>query len=134
MAKAYINRQPDYQDLDLDFIAHPTTGDLYKKTGEDAIKRSVRNLIFTNHYERPFQSYIGSGIRKSLFDNMTEFSAMTIKEHVTNVINNFEPRVKLLEVSVEPDFDRNGYTVQLMYVILNREQPVITSLFLERVR
>ncbi|NDB58227.1 hypothetical protein EB001_07260, partial [bacterium] len=58
-----VNREPDYRDLDLDFFAHPTTKDVQKKTGTEAIKRSVRNLIFTNFYDRPFQSYIGSDVR-----------------------------------------------------------------------
>ena len=63
-----VTRRNDYSDLDLDFIAHPTTGDVVKKTGVDAIKRSVRNLILTNFYDRPFRSYIGSNAQKILFD------------------------------------------------------------------
>ena len=56
MAKSFINRQPDYTDLDLDFLRHPTTSDVVVKSGDDAIKRSIRNLIFTNYYDRPFRS------------------------------------------------------------------------------
>jgi phage baseplate assembly protein W len=134
MARAFINRQPDYTDLDLDFLRNPTTGDVVRKTGEEAIKRSIRNLIFTNFYDRPFQSYIGSGIRALLFENATNFTADQIQSSITDVINNFEPRVSVVEVVVTPDYDRNGFNVQLTYVIKNREQPVITSIFLERVR
>lgn len=134
MARAYINRQPDYSDLDLDFLKNNTTGDIVRKTGEEAIKRSIRNLIFTNYYDRPFRSYIGSGVRSMLFENATNFSADQLQSAIREVINNFEPRVSVVDVVVTPDFDRNGFNVQLTYVIKNREQPVVTSIFLERVR
>ena len=62
MAQINISRQPDYSDLDLDFKINPITGDINKKKGADAIKRSIRNLIFTNYYERPFKMEIGSGV------------------------------------------------------------------------
>lgn len=134
MATSRINRLPDYTDLNLDFLRHPTTGDVTKKIGDDAIKRSLRNLIFTNHYERPFQSFIGSNIRKLLFDNANSITASLLKDAIVEVINNFEPRVKLTEVFVTDDSDNNGYNIRLDYVILNREMPVTINLFLERIR
>lgn len=134
MARTFINRQPDYQDLDLDFLRNPTTNDIVRKTGDEAVKRSIRNLIFTNYYERPFRSYIGSGVRSLLFENATSFTADQLQDAIINVINNFEPRAAIVDVVVTPDYDRNGFDVRLTYVIKNREQPVITSIFLERVR
>lgn len=134
MARAFINRQPDYSDLDLDFLRQSTTGDVVRKTGDEAVKRSIRNLIFTNYYDRPFRSYIGSGVRSMLFENATNFTADQLESAIREVINNFEPRVSVVDVTVTPDYDRNGFNVQLAYVIKNREQPVITSIFLERVR
>lgn len=134
MATAYINRLPDYADLDLDFLRNPGTSDLSVKVGNEAIKRSIRNLIFTNHYERPFQSYIGSNIRKILFDNISPLTAVLLKDAIAEVINNFESRVKLSKVLVTEDADNNGYNIRLEYIILNRQMPVITSLFLERIR
>lgn len=130
----FISREPDYTDLDLDFFANPTTKDIQKKRGDEAIKRSIRNLIQTNYYEKPFRSYIGSGIRKLLFDNMTPFTAVLMKDAIEQVINNFEKRVQVLEVIVNPDYDNNGFNVTLRYIIKNREQPVVTSFFLERIR
>lgn len=130
----FKSRSPDYSDLDLDFFKHPTTKDVVRKTGEDAIKRSVRNLIFTNFYERPFRSYIGSGVRQILFDNATPLTSTFLENAIKDVINNFEPRVSVLKIVVSVDEDRNGFNVELQYVIKNREQPVITSIFLERVR
>lgn len=130
----FISREPDYVDLDLNFFANPTTKDIMKKRGDEAIKRSIQNLIQTNHYERPFRSYIGSGIRKLLFDNMTPLTAVLLKDAIEQVINNFEKRVQVVEVLVTPDYDSNGFNVRLQYVIKNREQPVVTSFFLERIR
>lgn len=130
----FINRAPDYQDLDLDFFAHPTTKDVMMRTGEDAVKRSIRNLIFTNFYERPFRHRIGSNVHKLLFDNVTPLTAIFLKEAIIETINNFEPRVRVVDVTVSPDIDANGFNVTMQYVILNRELPVVTSLFLERIR
>jgi phage baseplate assembly protein W len=136
-----IVRRPDYSDLDLDFIAHPTTGDVVKKTGVDAIKRSVRNLILTNFYDRPFRSYIGSNAQKILFDNINIFTATFLKDAIAEVITNFEPRVRLpdtemndsgIEVSVDPDL--NGYNVRITFIIVNRGEPATINLFLERLR
>jgi phage baseplate assembly protein W len=130
----YVNRKPDYSDLDLDFLRHPTTSDVSIKTGNEAIKRSIRNLVFTNFYDRPFRSYIGGHVRKLLFDNIDSFTPQLIETSILSTINNFEPRVKDVVVRVSVDFDRNGFNVELQYVIKNREEPVITSIFLERIR
>lgn len=129
-----ITREPDYIDLDLDFIANPTTGDVSLKVGDDAIKRAIRNLIFTGYYERPFRSYVGSNARQILFDNMTPLTATFLENAIYDVINNFEPRVKLINVRVSADVDRNGFNAELQYVILNSQSPVLTNIFLERIR
>lgn len=130
----FVTRVPDYSDLDLDFIKNPTTKDVVRKTGADAIKRSVRNLVFTNFYERPFQSYLGSNIRALLFDNATPMTSIFIKDAVVEIIKNYEPRVSLQNVTVTPDIDNNGYSVTLYYVIKNNNLPVSVDLFLERIR
>lgn len=129
-----ISRKPDYSDLDLDFLSHPTTKDVMKKTGVEAIKRSVRNLILTNFYDRPFQSYIGSGALKLLFENATPITANFLNSAIKEVITNFEPRVKLEQVKVVFDIDNNGYNVSLYFVILSRNEPANINLFLERIR
>lgn len=134
MTRLTVNRQPDYSDLDLDFLRHPTTSDVVRKTGEEAIKRSIRNLIFTNYYDRPFRSYIGSNIRATLFENANVFTSDQLQSAIREVINNFEPRVSLVSVIVIADYDRNGFNAQLIYIIKNREEPIITNIFLERIR
>ena len=129
-----INRNPDYSDLDLDFMMNPTTGDINIKTGAEAIKRSVRNLVFTNFNERKFNSQLGSDVTALLFENFTPLTNIYLKDAITALINNFEPRVKLQSVDVSQDIDNNGFNVTLQYIILNRNQPVTSTLFLERIR
>lgn len=140
MAVQKVVRQPDYSDLDLDFIAHPTTKDVVKKTGVEALKRSVRNLVLTNYYDRPFRSFIGSNVQKILFDNITPLTVGFLKDAIAEVITNFEPRVRLYEdengvsVIVQGDPDNNGFNVTINFIIINRELPVTINLFLERIR
>lgn len=139
MAVQKVTRRPDYSDLDLDFIANPSTGDVVKKTGVDAIKRSLRSLIFTNFYDRPFRPYIGSNVQKLLFENINILTAGFLHDAVVEVIRNYEPRVQLLEdatdgVQVKVDNDRNGYTVTISFTVVNSGLPVTISIFLERLR
>jgi phage baseplate assembly protein W len=129
-----ISRQPIYKDLDLNFLAHPTTKDVTKKTGDEAIKRSIRNLILTNHYDRPFRHYIGSNVQKLLFENLNSLTANFLKNSIEETIKNYEPRVQLQQVTVDPDYDNNGYKVVMQYIILNTTLPVTTTVFLERIR
>lgn len=129
-----IARKNDYADLDLDFLAHPTTKDVMKKTGVEAIKRSVRNLLLTNFYDRPFQSNIGSNALKILFDNATPMSATFLTNAIKETLGNYEPRIRVDDVVVKFDFDNNGYNVQLFFTIINRNEPAAITLFLERIR
>lgn len=134
MAQVNISRQPDYSDLDLDFKINPITGDINKKKGVDAVKRSIRNLIFTNYYERPFKTELGSGVPSLLFDNVDVITASSIKDAIMILINTFERRVRLLDVSVYADIDNNGFNIQMSYIILNTETPATFNLFLEKIR
>jgi phage baseplate assembly protein W len=129
-----VNREPDYKDLDLDFIMNPTTQDITFKVGVEAIKRSVRNIIFYNIYDKPFQPYFGSNVRGMLFENITPVTSILLQDAIRTVLKNFEPRIEVQEVIVSDDIDRNGYNVTLKYIILNKELPVTTTLFLERIR
>lgn len=131
---AITSRSPDYSDLDLDFLPHPTTKDVMRKTGSEAIKRSVRNLVLTNFYEKPFRPGIGSNVVKLLFDNMTPLVSNFIRDAVFEVVQNYEPRVEILDVQVKMDYDNNGYSVKLDFVVLNRNEPLTTTIFLERIR
>jgi phage baseplate assembly protein W len=134
MAQLNISREPDYSDLDLDFMINPITGDINRKTGNDAVKRAIRNLVFTNFYERPFKSSIGSDIPNLLFDNVDIITASQIEAALIKLINSYEPRVVLKTVSVSADIDNHGFNVLLEYIIINTETPATFNLFLERIR
>lgn len=131
---AFIARRNDYSDLDLDFIPHPTTGDVVRKVGDDAIKRSVRNLILTNFYDRPFRSFIGSNVSKLLFELVNPIVSNLIKDAILEVIKNYEPRIRILQLDVQADSDNNGYNVTIQYELLNSSEPAIITIFLERIR
>ena len=83
-----VNRIPDYTDLDLDFMKNPKTNQLIYKKGNDAVKRSIRNLLFTNKYDRKFQSYIGSDIRALLFENYGPLTTLLLRDAISNTIKN----------------------------------------------
>ena len=134
-----ITRQPNYRDLDLNFDAHPTTGDISRLEGFDAVKRSIRNLVLMNFYDKKFQSHIASGAQKLLFDNATPLAEAFLRNAIIEVITNFEPRAALFEdenhgVKVSFDFDNNGYNVQIKFIEVNRGEPVLLNLFLTRIR
>ena len=129
-----VARNKDYSDIDLDFLPHPTTKDVLRKTGIDSVKRSVRNLILTNFYDRPFRPYIGSNVQKLLFENANPLVEGFIRDAIKEVIENFEPRVLVKKVDALFDYDNNGYNVRIYFIVLNSSEPAVTTLFLERIR
>ena len=123
-----------WYDLDLDFTAHPVTKDIVLKKDVEAVKRSVRNLILTNPHERPFHPEIGSGITGILFELVSPTTAVVLQSEIRQVITNFEPRVRLIDISVLGDIDKNGYYVTIEFRVINIPNPVTIELFLERLR
>jgi len=126
--------EPRYKDLDLNFDNHPATKDVVRKYDDDAIKRSVRNLILTNYGEKPFRHDIGSNVRQLLFELVTPLSAIRLKDAIVEVIANHEPRAEVRKVEVLGNLDKNGYDVSIQYNIKNISQPFTVDLFLERLR
>lgn len=123
-----------YKDIDLDFTAHPVTGDVAKKVGDAAIIQSLKSLLLTGKYERLFQPDIYSDLRQQLFEPLDNITASAISNAIKAVINRYEPRVSLTEVNVTPDFDNNGYTCTMSFFIQNQTTPLTVELFLERIR
>jgi phage baseplate assembly protein W len=123
-----------FKDLNLDFQQNTATKDIQKLTDVEAVKRSVRNLLSTNHYEKPFHPEIGSNLRAMLFELMSPQMNHLISKQIENLINNYEPRCNLVEVFAQPMFDRNGYSVQISFMVNNHQEPVIVESFLERLR
>jgi phage baseplate assembly protein W len=123
-----------FSDLDLDFTAHPVTGDVVKKIDLHAIAGSLNNLLLTNHYERLFKPSMGGNLRRLLFEPMDDLTSIQIRDEIELTINNYEPRVKLEGIEVVPDYDLQQYNVSLTFFIANNPEPITLSLFLERVR
>ena len=123
-----------FKDLNLDFQQNTATKDIQKITDVESVKRSVRNLINTNHYEKPFHPEIGSNLRGMLFELMSPQMNHLITKQIENLINNYEPRCRLVQVHTQPEFDRNGYAVQISFYVQNYQDPVVVESFLERLR
>lgn len=123
-----------YKDLDLDFGRNVVTNDVNKLTDVEAIKRSVRNLIQTNHFERPFHPELGGNVRALLFEPLNMFTAMNLERKIAEVIANFEPRVQLIQVNAKTDEERNSFLVSISFNILGVAQGVTVETMLERLR
>jgi len=123
-----------YSDLDFNFTAHPVTGDLVRRYDEDAVKTALKNLILTRNFERPFHSEIGSPIRALLFEPATPMLGVMLKQAIIDVINNFEPRVNLIDVYTNVNDDSNSIEVTIQFKLANTERPLTLDLTLERTR
>lgn len=121
-------------DFAMNLDIHPNTKDLVKVKDVAAVLASIKNLIMTDFYERPFQPMVGSRLRYSLFDNITPFTSMQIKTAIEDAIANYEKRVKIVSTIVEPDYDNNGYNVKLTFMLINTVKPIDVDLFLTRTR
>ena len=123
-----------FYDLDFNFTAHPVTGDVARKYDENAVKASIKNLLLTGHFERPFHSEIGSPIRQLLFEPASPMTLVTMKQAITDVITNFEPRVTIIDISLFDNLDNNAVAVTLVFKIKNTTAPIKLDLVLERTR
>ena len=123
-----------YKDLDLDFGRNTVNNDVNKLTDVEAVKRSVRNLINTNHFERPFHPEIGGNVRALLFENITPLTALNLQRKIEEVLNNFEPRAKITQIIADPDMDRNGYRLEIRFYVKGIQKPITVETFLERLR
>ena len=123
-----------FKDLNLDFQQNSATKDIQRVEDVEAVKRSVRNLISLNHYEKPFHPEIGSNLRGMLFENITPQISHYIGKQIEFLIKNYEPRCRLVEVANRPYIDRNGYSVSISFYVVNSPNPVQVETFLERLR
>ena len=124
-----------YSDLDLFFGQNNKTKDVNIVYDIQAVKRSVRNLVLLNVFDKPFHPEISSGIREALFELMTPITAIILARHVQDVIENFEPRARLVGVRATPNLDRNEYEVSIEFYVVNAPTELISlTLPLERLR
>jgi phage baseplate assembly protein W len=123
-----------YSDLDFSFTKTPGRNDIALSYDDMAVVRAVRYLLLTKHYERPFQPNLGTGIEQLLFEPISPITAATLKTEIESVITNHEPRVNLVQVTIDEDIDRNAYSITIEFYIGNNVQTTSVNLILERTR
>lgn len=134
MATQKLNITRIYKDMDLAFTANPVTGDLSKKLDVNAVKQSMRILMLTNYYERPFAPKKGANLRGFLFQNISPLTADSIATVIEQLFANYEPRVKIQAVIVTPEYTNNLYRIDVKFFIIGIDGPQILSTNLERLR
>ena len=134
MAQVNIDSTNTFKDLDLNFTIHPVKKDINTYKNEYAVINSIKNLVLTNHYERPFQPEIGSNIRRLLFEQVDSVTASQLEREIAEVIGNFEPRAQVSKVEAIPSPDENKYQIYLEFFIINSTSPITINFFLERIR
>ena len=124
-----------FKDLSVTFKKHPVTNDLVAVKDKAAIVQAITGILLTRKGERPFQPELGCDIQNLLFEPLDYASAGSIKQEIKETIDRYEPRVSVTEIVCQPDFDNNGYNVQLQYTIVGRDDvPVGVEFILERTR
>lgn len=134
MAQVVTTIAREYRDLDLNFNIHPAKKDINVHKNERAVINSIKNLILTSLYEKPFLPEFGSNIRSLLFEPINSVTANHIQREIKEVIVNFEPRVDVKDIIVKPDHDNNLFKVTIYFIILNLSLPITIDLILERRR
>ena len=123
-----------YSDIDFTFTKKPVTGDVALSYDDQAVIRSVRNLLSTRNYERPFNPDLGSSMDALLFENISPLVATSIKNEISRMVSNYEPRANIKDVVVNSQPDKNAYNVTLSFYIENATLPTTVTLLLERNR
>ena len=123
-----------FSDIDLSFTRNLVTSDVVQIEDVIAVKRSVKNLVQTNFYERPFQPELGCGIRELLFENFTPLTKIFIEGKIREVLVNFEPRIELTSVNVDDDQDGNRLVVDVNFYVVGIPGPQTVQTFLQRLR
>jgi len=122
-----------YSDIDLTFTAKPN-GEIYKKRDAAAVKQAVKNLIQTNHFEKPFQPRFGANIREFLFELAYNDIKTDIKSNIIRSIQTYEPRAKILKIDVNTRPDENSLDVTLEFQVINTKEIVVFTTVISRLR
>jgi hypothetical protein len=123
-----------YSDIDFTFTKKPVVGDVALSYDAQAVIRSIRNILLTRHYEKPFNPDFGSNIDALLFEMVSPLTSTALEREIRTTIENYEPRARLSEVIVNPQPDNNAYSVSLSFYIENATLPTTVTLLLERNR
>ena len=127
-------KQETYSDFLTSFTKHPLNGELLAVKNEDSVKQAFKNLILTNIGERLFNPFFGSTVHSSLFELYTPFLVEDVQRSIQVAVSNFENRIRILDIQILDDIERNAYSVSILFSIINRPDPVQLDLFLRRVR
>lgn len=134
MATETTQKKKIYSDIPINLTVHPKSKDLSMVTNEEAVKRSIKNLILTDRYERPFQPDLGGSVKAMLFENFDRLTSSQVRNQLEATIHNHEPRAKVLDIKVTPSFDENGINITLTFVVTGSSRPVTLNALLERRR
>ena len=134
ISKGLSTNTRTWSDLDLDFTKHPVTNDVSVKRNIESVKRSVRNLIQLNLYEKPIHPEIDGGVTRHLFGLSSAHTKYDIERAIGICLTNYEPRVQVNNISVTEDLGRNGFNITIVFTVVNSPEPIEVSLYLERVR
>jgi len=123
-----------FKDLDLDFAPHPMTGDVPQKKDEEAVKRSIRNLVLMNKYDKPFKPEVDSRITRLLFEPATPITAVVLRSNIIDILNRYEPRAKINDVMVVFNDEKNMFEVSISFMLLNTRETSKVFVTIERLR
>jgi phage baseplate assembly protein W len=126
-------RNRKYSDLNLLFERKPGSGDVYLSKDAGAVKQSVKNIVLTQFYERPYRPYVGADVRSMLFENITLFSSNTMKEKIISAIQNYEPRAAIQQVLVR-EAGSNSISVIVEFKVVGTAERVTLNVELDRLR
>jgi phage baseplate assembly protein W len=134
MSTSPITSRVIYSDFTNDLDFNPVSEDVAVKLNENSIKQSIKNILFTDRGERFFQPNLGGNIRAMLFENITPQTLVSMKQQITNTIKQSEPRCNLIDVVCSAEEDQNGVYVSIVFNVINKQEPVVLEVVLERVR
>jgi phage baseplate assembly protein W len=127
-------KEPIFKDIPLSFVAHPITGNVKALTNREAVKQSVKNIVLTNHYERPYSPVLGGDILAQLFENMDPITQYEISTNIRQALDNYEPRAIVDDIITDFIEDQNAINVTIRFRLRNDAEPISVSVLLDRVR
>tara|TARA_R110000782_G_scaffold18084_1_gene50063 strand:- start:177 stop:572 length:396 start_codon:yes stop_codon:yes gene_type:complete len=127
-------KEPVFKDIPLSFTAHPITGNVKALVNRDAVKQSVKNIVLTNFYERPYSPILGGDILSQLFENMDPITEYNVSKKIRQALNNYEPRATIDDIKSDFNQDQNAINITITFRIRNDAKPISVNVLLDRVR
>jgi phage baseplate assembly protein W len=129
-----MSKNKVYSDFDITFGMNPNTGDISRKFDVEAIKFAVKNLVLTNHFERPFHSEIGSNVSGSMFELMTPLTSIVLREDISLLLATFEPRISVSDIIVDPLPEKNTLKLTILFYVVNSDTLLSVDVMIGRTR